>query len=32
MLNHCKGYENFQDIEHELQEIILRHYLEYSFL
>ena len=31
-VNHCTGYVNFQDIEHQLQEIVFHHFHHYSFL
>ena len=31
MLNHCEGHEIFQDVEHQLQENTLSHFLLYSF-
>ena len=31
MLSQCEGYITFQNIKHQLQEIILRHYIHWSF-
>ena len=31
-INHCEGHVIFKDIEHQLEENILYHFLHYSFL
>ena len=31
-VNHCEGYVNFQDVEHQLQENTLYHFDHYNFL
>ena len=31
MVNHCEGYVIFQDVEHQLQQNILHHFLHYRF-
>ena len=32
MVSHYAVYVNFQDIGHQLQEIILHHFLQYNFI